>query len=86
MTQETKKCSKCGEEKQLDQFRWLPHQHRYMAACHQCELASAREYNKRHRARVTPADKVKNKVYRLIQLHGAGTIAKYLQQYMEENS
>lgn len=45
MTQETKVCSKCGQEKPIGEFRWLNKLNRHQSRCRDCERAYSRKYH-----------------------------------------
>lgn len=41
--EETRVCTKCGEEKPLSDFRFLHTQNRYQTKCRECECAYTKE-------------------------------------------
>lgn len=74
---ETKVCSCCKKEKELDHFRFLPTQNRYQTKCRECECAYTRDRYAKLK-KVTPETRAERR-----RQYAVSAVANYIKLYGE---
>lgn len=70
-----KKCSKCGHELPLSEFRWLKTQKRHMSSCRECEKSYHRG---RYKANGSHYNAAVKRIAYLVEKHGNGVVTDAL--------
>lgn len=70
-----KKCSKCGHELPLSEFRWLNKQNRHIASCRDCERSYHRN---RYNAEGSQYNTAVKRIATLVKKHGNSVVTDAL--------